>query len=200
MPLQRRRRHHLAHQFAALDHLVDILLGRQRVDANFRRVFRAVRRNLDRSTARRPARIECQQETRIRFRLETRLVALRNPVRQRIEVELQVRLRLLLVALEESTRLVHAHRERSLARQQILQAELELAEQGPHFIVQRLHVRAIVEAHAQMILQVLADCGQTHAQAECHASRAAPCRRRRTVAAASAYRPRPPTGSPRGSP
>ncbi len=150
------------------------LSRRQRVDADFRRVFRAVRRNLDRSAARRPARIECQQEARIRLRFETRRVALRNPVRQRIEVELQVRLLLLRVALEESPRLVDAHRERSLARQQILQAELELAEQGAHFIVERLHVRAIVEAHAQVILQILADRGRLVNQRDAVLARAAP--------------------------
>ncbi len=157
---QRRRCHHLAHQLAALDHFVDVLLRGQRVDADFRGVLRTVRCDLDRSAASRPARVECQQEARIRFGFEIGLIALRNPVRQRIEVQLQIRLRFLIVALEEPARLVHAHRERPLAREQILQTELELAKQRTHLVVQRLHVRAIVKTHTQMVLQILPHSGQ----------------------------------------
>ncbi|MNV99965.1 hypothetical protein D3C71_1954010 [compost metagenome] len=60
--LERRRAHDLAHQAAALDHLVDVLLGTQVVGVDQRRVPRVLRSDLDVPATGRPARVEAQQE------------------------------------------------------------------------------------------------------------------------------------------
>ncbi|MNC70295.1 hypothetical protein D3C75_1210900 [compost metagenome] len=61
--LERRRLHDLAHQAAALDHLVDVLLGAQVIGVDQRRIPRVFRGDFDMPATGRPARVEAQQES-----------------------------------------------------------------------------------------------------------------------------------------
>ncbi|WP_371914336.1 (d)CMP kinase [Pseudomonas sp. NFIX28] len=50
--------------------------------------------------------------------------------------------------------MVDAHGQCALARQQVLQAQLELAEQRAELVIEGRDIGLVVIAHAQVILQV----------------------------------------------